>query len=328
VKIKAARSIILFLLLICLTGLACSISNPFEKSEAISTAAALAPTVKAAATQLAPTVEKAMSEIAPTVESLATQIAPTLEIVVTEAGELIATGVAAATKIVPQSEKTPEAGDNGSQPEGPAATPLGGINEFLDITEGQTGLSGLSSFQQTAIVELVSGNETGKIDYWGEFTTAPKATHGKVTFSGLAAGGLPIPTFEYIIIEEEAWVKIGRQPWIQVEEGVEKLTGKQPYSADDFLFVLPSAQRVEPDETIHDIACKHYAYSISDFEYENGTITQASGDIYTAVDGGYIVHYTLLGTGVFDEFGGKQGNIELTYKVFDVNSGIEIQPPR
>ncbi|MBN1316513.1 MAG: hypothetical protein JXA42_13640, partial [Anaerolineales bacterium] len=286
------------------------------------------PTVEAAAIQLAPTVEKAMSEIAPTVETLATQIAPTLEVMVTEAGDLIATGIAAATEVIPQSGTTPETGESSAQSDGPAATPFGGINEFLDLSEGQTGLSGLVSFQQTSVVELVSGNETGMIDYWGEFTTEPKATHGKVTLSGLAAGGLPIPTFEYVIIEEAGWVKIGRQPWIRVEDGVETLTGKQPYSADDFLFALPTAQRVKPDETIHGIACKHYVYSISDFEYEGGVIKNANGDIYTALDGGYIVRYTLQGEGVFDEFGGTQGIIDLTYEVFDVNSGINIQPPR
>lgn len=325
---KALRSLILLSLLLCLTGLACTISNPLEKTQAITTAAALAPTIEAAATQLAPTLEAAVKEIGPTVESLATQMAPTLEVMVTEAGDLIATGVAAATEVVPQLGSTPGAGGATTQEGGPAATPLGGIDEFLNITDRQTGLSGLESFQQTAVAELVSGSETGKIDYWGKFTTNPKATQGKVTLSGLAAGGLPIPTFEYIIIEEDAWVKIGRQPWIRVEEGVETLTGKQPYSADDFLFALPAAQRVTPDETIRDIKCKHYVYTVTDYTYEGGTINNATGDVYTAVDGGYIVRYTLKGDGVFDEFGGKQGTIDLIYEVFDVNSGITVDPPR
>jgi len=300
---KHTWRVLLFpLLLLAMAGLACGISNPLEESGAVSTAAALAPTLEAAATELA----------------------PAMEAVATEASEAIATAVTVATEIAPTVEAAATI-----LPELPVSTPVGGIEEFLNMVSGSDGLGGLTSFRQTAVLDFTGGGQTGKVDYWGEFTTDPQATHGRVTLSGLAAAGLPLPTFEYIIIEGATWIKIGRQPWMPVQEGVETFTGQQPYSADDFLFAIPQAQRVLPDQTVNGIECKHYVYTVSDFQFEGGSLNSANGEIYTAVNGGYIVQYTLHGEGSLDEyFAEMTGIINLVYNVLDVNSGFTIQPPR
>jgi hypothetical protein len=301
-KGTAFRAILLPPLLFALAGLACGLTNPLENPEAVSTAAALVPTLKAAAVDLAPTLEAMATDLAPAVEAAATAL-------------MIAT-----PEEIPMELATPEL---------PRPTPIGGTEEYLGVTDASTGLSGLVSFRQTAVLSFSGDGETGKVDYWGEFTTVPQATHGRVVLSGLAAAGLPIPTFEYIIIEGAAWIKIGRQPWIPTVEEIETLTGRQPFNADDFFRGIPTAQRVLPNQFVSGIECKHYIYDVNDLQIEGGSLNSASGEIYTALEGGYVVQYTLHGLGSLDEFfAGKPGTIDLSYTVSDVKSGITIRPPR
>ncbi len=310
-KRTAFRATLLPPLLLALAGLACGLTNPLENQEAISTAAALAPTLKAAAVDLAPTLEAVVTDLAPAIEAAATAL-------------MIAT-----PEEVPMELATTVQTAASATPGPPGPTPIGGIEEFLGLTDATTGLSGLASFRQAATLSFSGNGETGKVDYWAEFTTAPQATHAQVALSGLAAAGLPIPTFEYMIIENAAWIKIGRQPWIPIAEEIETLTGQQPFSADDFFLGVPSAQRVLPNQFIGGVECKHYIYDVTELQLEGGSLSSASGEIYTALEGGYVVQYTLHGVGSLDEFfAGQSGTVDLSYTVSDVNSGITIRPPR
>jgi len=310
---QLVRALLIPLLLLALAGLACGLSESKEKVE---TVAAVAPTLINEAQELAATGQAAATQLAPTLEAAATQMAPVIEEMATEAVELAGALAPTADAVI------------ATLPPLPIGTPEGGIEEFLQMVQGSDGLSGLESFRMTSMLGLDGGGQTGQVDYWGEFTTAPQANHGKVTLSGTAAGGLPLPTFEYIIIEGQTWVKPGLLPWVQTQDSVQTFTGQQPYSADDFLFALPNAQRVLPDQTVNNIACQHYVYTIQDYQLETGVIHQASGEIYTALQGGYVVQYTLSGEATLDQFfWGQRGIINLDYNVFDVNSGINIQAP-
>ena len=295
---NALRSVLIPLLIIGAVSLACGISNPIKEPEIVSTAAALAPTLEAAVTKVAPTLEAVVEDLAPTIAAAAATLIPGAEAVVT------------------------------ALPIPALPTPGGEIDEFLSQLQGSGGLSGLDSFRQTAVLDFQDGEQSGKVDYWGEFTTSPQATHGRVTLSGLASAGLPLPTFEYIVIEGEAWVKIGLLPWQNIPEGVETITGQQPYSADSFLLAAPAAQRVMPDQTVNGIECKHYVYSKDDLSFEGGSFETASGEIFTAVDGGYVVRYTLYGVGTLNNFfAGQTGTINLVYDLSDVNTDLAIEPP-
>ncbi len=200
--------------------------------------------------------------------------------------------------------------------------------ETMDFPSVQAGLSGLNSFRQTVKMTLSGGGKRGIIDYWAEFTTNPPATHGRVVLGGSAAAGLPNPSLEYIIIESRVWVKIGQRPWVRAKD-VETATGQQTFSADDILFAVQGARRVMPNEVINGIECKHYIYDLSNIQQEGVTLDYATGDIYTAVDGGYVVRYTVNAQGSVEGlFGGQPGQITGVYDVFDVNAPISIQPPR
>jgi len=52
------------------------------------------------------------------------------------------------------------------------------------------------------------------------------------------------------------------------------------------------------------------------------------GDIYVALDGGYVVRYTLDGSGTFEEQFQGSGTLSLVYDTYDVGADINIQPPR
>ncbi len=295
----ALRSFLILLLALGTVSLACGIRNPLQKPEIVSTAAALAPTIEAAATEIAPTIASVVEDLAPTVASAVGTLVPGADVIAT------------------------------ALPLPAFATPSGGIDEFLSQLQGSEGLSGLDSFRQTAVLDWEDGEQTGKVEYWGEFTASPRATHGRVTLSGQASAGLPVPSFEYIVIDGETWVKLGLLPWQNVPGGVETIVGQQPYSADSFLLAAPAAQRVMPDQTVNGIVCKHYVYSKDDVSFEGGSLDTASGEIFTAADGGYVVRYTLSGTGRLDSFfAGQTGNITLVYDLLEINSGLEIQPPR
>jgi len=52
------------------------------------------------------------------------------------------------------------------------------------------------------------------------------------------------------------------------------------------------------------------------------------GDVWVALDGGYVVRYTFEGSGTFEDYFQGQGTINLAYDTYDVGAAIEIQPPR
>jgi len=73
--------------------------------------------------------------------------------------------------------------------------------------------------------------------------------------------------------------------------------------------------------------CAHYAYDVQNIPAEYGTV-DARGQIWVALDGGYVVRYTLEAVGTFGEYFEGEGTPKLTYDTFDVGGNIEINPPR
>jgi hypothetical protein len=55
-----------------------------------------------------------------------------------------------------------------------------------------------------------------------------------------------------------------------------------------------------------------------------------TGAICVALDGGYVVHYTLNGHGTFEdeEFFQGSGTFEIVYDTYDVGAPINIKAPR
>ena len=145
---------------------------------------------------------------------------------------------------------------------------------------------------------------------------------------GEAAAQLPSNKVEVIWIGEQAWVKIGRRPWVSVQvAALETEYAGQVVGVGELLPYIPQARRVLPDETVNGIACKHYVYDIDDLQTESG-MTDASGDIWVAKDGGYVVRLTMNGQGTYYDTYSASGTLNLVYDLYDVNAPISINPPR
>lgn len=209
--------------------------------------------------------------------------------------------------------------------------------EVADIPELQIttldphaeGLGHLGTFRQRMTVRFTGqeSNYTGIYYYEAEVNTADQAVHATVTAEGPAAQALPSNQVQAIWIGTRLWIKVGNQPWLPIPESVaEARFDEQMYTAGDFLPYIQHFQRVEPDEVVNDIPCAHYTYNVQNVPTQYGTVS-GHGDVYVALEGGYVVRYTLEGSGTFEDYFQGSGTISLVYDTYDVGAPISISPP-
>jgi hypothetical protein len=216
-------------------------------------------------------------------------------------------------------------------PPPPTEAPQAPDDEYtFDPAAWEESLTTLSSFRQKVVLDFTADG-TGvhsKVTYQGEVTMDPMALHSTLTVEGQAASELPSNRVEVIWIGEQAWVKVGRRPWVAVPvTALESEYAGQAVGVGELLPYVPQARRVMPDETINGIPCKHYVYDVSDLETEAG-MTSAQGDIWVAKDGGYVVRLTMNGHGTYYGTYTSSGTLNLVYDLYDVNAPISINPPR
>jgi hypothetical protein len=218
-------------------------------------------------------------------------------------------------------------------PEGENPLEVGDIPELEDpdLDPHGEGLGHLATFRQhmrVSFTEEESGY-TSIFNYDAEVNTGDQALHVVVSAEGPAALELPANTVEVIWIGTEMWVKIGRQLWVPVPEGVEELPfAEQVLAVGDFLPYVQHFDKVD-ERTMNGIPCAYYTYDADNVPTKYGYVS-GSGDICVALDGGYVAHYTLDGNGTFadDDFFTGSGAIQLVYDVDGVGDPITITPPR
>jgi hypothetical protein len=194
----------------------------------------------------------------------------------------------------------------------------------------EEGFTALGSFRQKVDLQFTA-DETGvhsRAVYDGEVTTNPAALHSTLRIEGQAAAQLPSNQVEVIWIGDQAWVKVGRKPWVRLSvTAMESQYAGQVVSVGDLLPFVQQALRAMPDETVNGIPCRHYAYDLQNLQSEAG-LTSAQGDIWVAKDGGYVVRLTLAGHGTYYDTYTSSGTLNLVYDLYDVNAPITIEPPR
>jgi len=228
------------------------------------------------------------------------------------------------TQPTPVSEATPTQGPAPTTPPdtGPAVPP-----SSIDPRGG--GMASLGTFRQRMTAKLTEASTglSGTYHYQADVNTNQPAMHIVVTAEGAGVQYLPSNKVEAIWIGDKLWIKLGNQPWLPVPEGVAATQfEEQLYSAGDFFPYVPGVKRGGPDETINGILCHHWVYSVQNAQTAYGTVT-GSGDIYTAVDGGYVVRYTLNGQATYQDYMTGSGTVNLVYDTYDVGANINIQPP-
>jgi len=192
------------------------------------------------------------------------------------------------------------------------------------------GLGHLGTFRQRMTVELTSqeSDYTGVYHYDAEANTAEQAVHITVSAEGPAAQELSANQVQAIWIGTQLWIKLGNQPWLPVPESVAEIRfDEQMYTVGDFLPYVQHFQRVEPDEVVNGIRSAHYTYDAQNLPTQYGTMS-GHGNVYVALEGGYVVRYTLDGSGTFEDYFQGSGTLHLVYDTYDVGAPISIQPPR
>jgi hypothetical protein len=218
-------------------------------------------------------------------------------------------------------------------PEGKEPLETADIPELLDagLDPRGEGLGHMPTFRQHMRVSFTDEGSgyTSIFQHDAEVNTDDQALHLTISAEGSAAMELPSNTVEIIWIGTEMWVKIGRQPWVPVPEGVEALPfSEQALAVGDFLPYVRHFDKVD-ERTMNDIPCAYYTYDAKNVPTKYGHVN-GKGDICVALDGGYVVHYTLDGNGTFtdEDFFQGTGAIQLVYDVDGVGDPIVIKPPR
>ncbi|PWH13613.1 MAG: hypothetical protein DDG58_13750 [Ardenticatenia bacterium] len=140
----------------------------------------------------------------------------------------------------------------------------------------------------------------------------------------------------YVQVGDTAWVyQNDTDSWMQMPAG--------EMVSDSFLQMTPAnlfpgldttlqEKGGAAEQTVNQIKCYNYAFSEKDIptSVELGQISRASGEVCLAAEGGYIVNFSLSAdvaspdeeNPVFDK-----ASVKMSYKVFDVNQPIVIEPP-
>lgn len=193
-----------------------------------------------------------------------------------------------------------------------------------------TPLGQIETFRQRMKAEFFAPQSTysGVYYYEAEVNTGAQAVHIVVTAEGTAAQQFPANKVEAIWIGTRLWIKVGNLAWVPVPEDVsEAQFDEQTVSVGQFLPYVSTFDRIQPDETVNGLSCAHYSYDVQDVPSEYGTV-DAQGEIWVALDGGYVVRYTLEAVGQFPEYFEGTGTFRLTYDTYDVGVDIQIAPPR
>jgi hypothetical protein len=193
------------------------------------------------------------------------------------------------------------------------------------------GMGNLGTFRQRMNIKFTADDAsyTSVLNYDSEVNTGAQAMHITLGAEGPAAQELPASTVEVIWIGTKMWVKVGKQPWVPVPEDVGALPfDEQMLAVGDFMPYVQYFERVDERE-MNGVACAYYTYTADNVPSQYGTVS-GSGDICVALDGGYVVHYTLDGHGTFesDEFFQGSGKLVIVYDTYDVGAPIDITAPR
>lgn len=212
----------------------------------------------------------------------------------------------------------------------PAAAPT---EDTLTLTSRDDGLDKLTSYRMHWQAQWTT-TEAGKTEagWWEwveEYAANPKALHWTWTFTDTAKS--KVDTME-------TW-QIGDTMYI-VTTDADGEAGCVSVSSDDTSSQLqkglfsPSAlgslsnARFAGTDTVNGVRAKHYTYNEQSLSLRN--VGKASGEVWVATDGGYVVKETMQWDGSAALFGGGaagQGKGSWTWNLTDANKALSIKAP-
>lgn len=246
----------------------------------------------------------------------------------TEATEVPATTEALVGEAADEPEEAVEAEQAGE----PTAAPADDADDGDELSLGSltSGLQGLDSYAtHFEIVTLINGtpSPTGTLTMDIEFVREPLAE--RVVMTGGDAG----EAIEMVQIGSQQFMTLGDGECMSMQAEGDDTLGTEEMQPDEMFSGLSGARRVRPDETINGVLCRHYTFDEKAL-MGISTYSRAEGEVWVAVDGGYVVKYILHAQGFTDESqkaetgtDGAPTDWTMFYELREVNSGLTIEPP-
>lgn len=209
-----------------------------------------------------------------------------------------------------------------------------------DDTGGQSqdGLKDLDSYRSDMRIDW-TGTRSGEpvegfLSVQIAFVRDPQAS--EVTMEAAGLGDAPEDesmSMRYVRVGKQLWFYDGSSDtWTQMPAGDDD---------DDFGFFSPAdmlpeinldtAERARGTETVNDVECYRYDFTEKDMleEQDLGEVSEASGTIWKAVEGEFVVKATMdaeISSMEEDDLFDK-GSVSMLYEVYDINETIVIEPP-
>ena len=198
--------------------------------------------------------------------------------------------------------------------------------EDISLSSVTSGLDRLDSYRGHMRMVFESGEGSGEGEQWTiemdiEYVRDPFAQRFVIQGGGIAGvgeGGL-----ESVQIGDQQYAVFGDQ-CVSTSAGEGDAMDMEIFELDDVMGGLENARRVRPDETINGIRCRHYVFDETAITWT--ALAHAEGEAWIAVDGDYVVKYTMVADGK-DPASQQEGHMEWEYELRDVNVPITIEPP-
>jgi len=258
-----------------------------------------------------------------------------------EPAEVQATETEAATATPVPPTDTPMPTDAPEPTIAPESEPEGEEGE-LDLDEIGTP-SDLSSYRANMTISI-SGTDNGEtvdesISFTIEYTSEPPAQHIIMSGAGMEdTEGMD--SIEMYQVGDMSYVKFGEE-WLSVPATEDTMDSSGFIQPEDVLEGTCGWKK-ERDTDYNGVRVYHWTASKEDMEAcmtaqdlaEIGEITAASGDLYVAVEGNYVVHLSIVFEGLNMEAGMgteeqilDQGRMEVMFDMIDVNQPFIIELP-
>lgn len=213
--------------------------------------------------------------------------------------------------------------------------------EMEESTSGEfTGVSGLgelSSYRVNFVMEFdgQSGGQPsqGRIEMTMEETQNPPASHLMMAMEGDTVedvGGAN--EMDIYIMGDTVYMKNAAMgdSWISFSGG-EAESFEEGFFAPDEQLEMPNTANCSGTETVNGVEAKHCSFTEKDIAEDDVVIESLQGDVWVAVDGGYIVKYIMTATGYgsgTDEEGlFGFGDVSFEYNLTDANGNFTVELP-
>jgi len=236
---------------------------------------------------------------------------------------MLACGPLGAVKETPAAVEEPTGGEEAVSP---TEAPSGGEvategEEEIELSSVTSGLQSLDSYRanfKMAVTDTAGGGaEEWAYEMDMEVVRDPFAQH--MVIQGVAAEGV----FEMFQIGDQRYISLGEGQCISTSAEGEAMDAAM-FEPGDVIGGLSNARRVRPDQDVNGIRCRHYKFNETALVWRG--FSKAEGEVWMAVEGEYVVKYTLQAEGK-DPASGKEGHLDWVYEIRDVNEPISIEPP-